>query len=124
MTQVNEITGAIIDAGLEVHRTLGPGLLESVYECCLAFEIESRGYKVERQITQHIVYKNKNFKDAFRLDMVVEDKVIVELKCVDQILAVHEAQILSYLKLSNKPIGLLLNFKSALFKDGIRRFVL
>jgi GxxExxY protein len=119
--RLNEISGKIVDAAFEVHKTLGPGLLESVYESCLAYEIESRGLKTERQKILPLKYKDLSFDQAYRLDLVVENQIIVELKTTDVILPVHEAQLLSYLKLTGLPLGLLLNFKTPLIKNGIKR---
>ncbi len=122
--RVNSITGAIIDCSIRVHKELGPGLLESVYEVCLMKELISVGLSVKRQLSLPVVYKGEKIDIDFKIDLLVEDEVIVELKAVESILPVHEAQILTYLKLSGMKIGLLLNFNTKLLKDGIRRFVL
>jgi len=119
---LNTITGQIIGAAIEVHRHLGPGLLESAYETCLAYELSQRGLQVERQKALPIVYKNIKLDQGYRIDLLVENRVIVELKVVEQLTDVHEAQLLSYLKFSGCPIGLLINFNVMLLKDGIRRF--
>lgn len=116
-----DITNRIIGCAIDVHKTLGPGLLESVYESCLAFEITKVGLKVDRQKSLPVIYRGLTFDEGFRIDLLVEDKVIVELKCVDKILPIHEAQIYTYLKLSGKRIGLLINFNTKLLKDGITR---
>lgn len=122
--ELNLLTQKIIGAAIEVHRHLGPGLLESTYEACLAFELGKLGIKVERQKSLPVIYKEVQLDQGYRIDLLVEDKVVVELKVVEEINAIHEAQVLSYLKLSNCPAGLLLNFNVKLLKDGIRRFVM
>jgi len=121
---INKITEKIIGAAIEVHRYLGPGLLESTYEACLVFELELMGLRVERQKSLPVVYKGIQLEQGYRIDLLVEDKVIVELKVVEKVLPVHEAQILSYLKLSGYQVGLLLNFNVKLLKDGIHRFAM
>lgn len=121
--ELNRLTEAIIQAAIEVHRTLGPGLLESAYEACLAFELAQRGLKVERQKPLPVVYKDVRLDCGYRLDLLVEDKVIVEIKAVDQLLPVHEAQLLSYLRLSGCRVGLLINFNVKVLRSGIRRLV-
>jgi len=120
----HQLTHAIIGCAMEVHRTLGPGLLESVYEECLAFELVSSGLLIERQKPVPIIYKEIELEFGYRLDLLVENSVIVELKTVESFNQVHEAQILTYMKLASKPIGLLINFNVKLLKDGIKRFVL
>lgn len=121
---LNELTQAIIGAAIEVHRHLGPGLLESTYETCLIYELENLGLIVERQKALPVVYKAIQLEQGYRIDLLVEEKVILELKVVEQLTAVHEAQLLSYLKLSGYPVGLLLNFNVKMLKDGIRRFTM
>ena len=118
-----EITEQIIGSAIAVHRALGPGLLESAYEACLAYELLERRLRVERQASLPVVYRGVRIDCGYRLDLVVEAMVVVEIKAVERILAVHEAQILTYLKLSGLSIGLLLNFNVPMMKDGIRRFV-
>lgn len=118
------LTGEIIASAIEVHRILGPGLLESAYESCLCHEITSRGIAVERQVVLPVQYKDSLLDCGYRLDLVVEDAVIVELKCVSAVAELHKAQLLTYLKLSGKSIGLLLNFNVPLMKHGITRMVL
>lgn len=113
----------IVDASVFVHRELGPGLLESVYEACLFEELKDRGLKVSRQSPVPVIFKNKKLDEGFRLDLLVEDTVIIELKTVETILPVHEAQILSYMKMTGKRLGYLINFNEALVKNGLRRFV-
>ena len=120
----NRLTSQIIGAAIEVHRQLGPGLLESSYETCLAYELETRGLSVERQKPLPIVYKEIHLEHGYRIDLLVNQLVVVELKVVEAITAVHEAQMLSYLKFSGCKVGLLINFNVALLKDGgIRRFI-
>ena len=121
--ELNRLTKRIIGAAIEVHRHLGPGLLESAYETCLAYELEQLGLTVERQKALPLVYKEIHLDQGYRLDLLVEKQVIVELKVVEQITPIHEAQVLSYLKLSGCKVGLLLNFNVKLLKDGIRRFI-
>jgi len=118
-----EITEAIIGAAIEVHRHLGPGLLESVYEAALAYELTSRGIACERQKSVPVAYKGLRFDEGFRLDLLVADEVIVELKCADALLPIYEAQLLSYLKLCDLKVGLLINFKVPVLKQGIKRLV-
>jgi GxxExxY protein len=121
---LNRLTEQIIGAAIEVHRHLGPGLLESAYETCLAYELEQLGLAVERQKALPLVYKEIRLDQGYRLDLLVEQKVVVEPKVVDKITPVHEAQVLSYLRLSGCKVGLLLNFDVKLLKDGIRRFMM
>ncbi len=120
-----EILGrVIVDAGLSVHRALGPGLLESAYEHCLAFELQSRGLAVRRQAALPIVYRDVALDAGYRLDLIVQDAVIVEIKAVEALSRLHEAQLITYLRLSKLRLGFLLNFNAELFKQGLRRFVL
>ena len=116
------LTGKIIGAAIEVHRALGPGLLESAYEACLIYELRLRRLKVESQKPLPVFYKDVMLDCGYRLDLVVYDQVIVEIKSVVGFAAIHEAQLLSYLKLSDCKIGLLINFNMKILKDGIRRF--
>ncbi len=122
--ELGELTERIIGVAIEVHRTLGPGLLESIYESCLCKELELRDIAYGRQLELPLEYKGVRFEGAIRPDLVVEDKVIVELKAVEKLLPVHEAQLLTYLRLGNKKVGLLINFNEAVLKDGIRRRIL
>jgi GxxExxY protein len=115
---------ASVDAALQVHRALGPGLLESAYEHCLAFEIARRGLAVQRQLALPIVYEGERLDAGYRLDLVIEGTVIIEVKSIDALAPIHEAQILTYLKLSGLRVGLLMNFNVALFRQGLKRFVL
>lgn len=120
----NQISGAIVDAAMKVHTALGPGLLESAYSICLTHELVKRGLRVNCEVPLPVVYDTVKLDAGYRLDLVVEDTVIVELKAVEALAPIHQAQILSYLKLSGKPIGLLINFHSLHLKDGIKRFVI
>ena len=122
--EFQEITGQIIGAAIAVHRALGPGLLESTYEACLAYELMQRGLRVEKQKELPVVYSGVHLDCGYRIDLLVESVVIVELKAVDTLAPIHEAQLLSYLKLSGCKIGLLINFNVEVLKDGIRRRVL
>ena len=121
--QLNAITEQIIGAAMDVHRVIGPGLLESAYEACLAFELRSRGFRVEQQRSLPVVYKEVKLDCGYRLDIVVNDSVIVEVKAIERLTAVHDAQLLSYLRLMNCRVGLLLNFHCTMLKHGIRRIV-
>jgi GxxExxY protein len=122
--QRDPLTQKVIGSAIEVHRCLGPGLLESAYEECLAWELSQAGLKVQRQVPLPVVYKEVRLDVGYRLDMVVESRLIVELKTVEKLLPIHQAQLLTYLKLSGLRTGLLLNFNSAVLKDGIKRMVL
>lgn len=119
--EINEITKNIIGAAIEVHRTLGPGLLESTYEAFLFYELEQMGLYVERQVELPIKYKNVSLETGYRIDLIVENEVIVELKSVKELLPVHTAQIITYMKISNKSKGLLMNFNEAKLIDGVKR---
>ena len=121
--EINEITGKIIDAAIAVHRELGPGLLESSYEACLAFELIERGLKIEQQKALPVTYRGVKLDCGYRIDLLVENKVIVELKAVERLEPIHKAQLLSYLKLSGCKVGLLVNFNVQILKNGIRRLV-
>ncbi len=121
--RLNKISEAIIGAAIEVHRTLGPGLLESTYEVCLVHELAERGFKVEQQKPIRVKYKDVTLECGYRVDLLVEDAVIVELKAIDAIAPIHEAQLLSYLKLSDRKLGLLINFNVKMLRQGIRRLV-
>lgn len=122
--EINKITQNIIGCAIEVHKNLGPGLLESAYEECLAFELNKEGLKFKRQLPTPVVYKNIKLDCGYRIDILVEDLVVLELKVVDEFNPVHEAQMLTYMKFSNKRIGLLINFNVTILKNGIRRFIL
>src|SRR6266851_7742686 len=119
----NELTHEIIGAAIEVHKNLGPGLLESTYEECLCHELSQRGIPFERQRPVPVVYKGVKLDCGYRLDVVVEEKLVLELKAVDHLLPVHEAQVLTYLKLTVLDVGLLVNFNTPVLRRGIRRLV-
>ena len=120
----NELTHAIIGAAIEVHRALGPGLLESAYEECLARELSLRGLQFERQKPVPVVYKEVKLDCGYRLDFLVEGKVVIELKAVEALAPIHDAIVLTYLRLSGCRLGLLINFHVPVLKDGVRRFAL
>ncbi len=119
----NEIAKHIVDAAFRIHTSLGPGLLESVYEAVMAEELARRGLHAERQQTLPVVWQNVHLEAGFRVDLIVENKVIVEIKSVDAIAPVHRKQLLTYLRLANKRLGILINFDVDLIKDGIARVV-
>lgn len=119
----NEIAKIVVDNAFHVHTKLGPGLLESVYEAVLAACLRKRGLKVERQVPIPIRFEEMSFDEGFRADLIVEDKVIVELKSVEQTAPVHRKQVITYIKLADKRLGLLINFGAVLIKDGITRLV-
>jgi GxxExxY protein len=121
---LNELTEAIIGSAMEVHRALGPGLLESTYEMCLCRELSIRGLRFQRQVPIAVEYKGVKLDCGYRADVVVEDSVLVEIKAIDSLQSIHEAQLLSYLKLGGWKIGLLINFNVELLKHGLRRRVL
>ncbi len=124
MLRYEEITQVILGAAIEVHKTLGPGLLESVYEVCLCHELDLRGLHYVCQVDLPVTYKGRELDCGYRLDMVVEDAVILELKSVEKLLPIHEAQLLTYLRLSGKTVGVLINFNVPVLKQGIVRRVL
>jgi GxxExxY protein len=121
--RLDAITRRIIGAAIEVHRRLGPGLLESAYEACLAYERQQLGMKVERQKPLPVLYKEVKLDCGYRMDLVVEDEIVVEIKAVERLVPIHEAQLLSYLRLTNKRVGLLMNFHVRLLKNGVKRIV-
>jgi GxxExxY protein len=121
--EINKITATIIGAAIAVHRLLGPGLLESAYEACLAFELERRGLEVERQKPLPVRYRGMELECGYRLDLLVEQKVIVELKTVEALAPIHDAQLLTYLRISGHEVGLLINFNVAELRRGVRRLV-
>ena len=123
VTGVNQVTHAIIGAAMKVHSALGPGLLESAYEACLVHELRKAGFKVEQQVELPVNYDGIRIDLGYRIDLVINDCVIVELKCVEKIAPIHEAQLISYMRLSKKNVGLLINFHVRHLKDGIKRFV-
>ena len=118
------LTGKVIECAIEVHRTVGPGLLESAYEECLCYELKAAGLAIERQVPLSLKYKDVHLECGYRLDVVVDRCLILEIKTVEHLIPIHEAQLLTYLKLSGMKTGLLLNFNSALMRDGIKRMVL
>ncbi len=120
---LSDITDTILGSAISVHRELGPGLLESAYEACLVHEMEEKGLQVERQKSLPVIYKGVNIDCGYRLDLVVENKIVLELKTVEKILPIHQAQILSYLKLSGHSLGFLINFHVDILKNGIKRVV-
>ncbi len=123
MLNVNEVSGMVVDSALKVHQALGPGLLESAYEACLAFELTKRELSVQTQVELPVVYEGVQIDAGYRLDLLVADLVIVELKSVKTMAPIYEAQLLSYLKLSGIRVGLLINFNVLKLKDGIQRMV-
>ena len=120
---INDVTGMIVDMALQIHRDLGPGLLESVYEAILAMKLEKRGLRVDRHKILRFEYDGMVFEEGFRMDLLVEDQVVVELKSVEQTAPVHKKQLLTYLKLAQKPVGLLINFGAATLKEGLTRII-
>nr|WP_277775138.1 GxxExxY protein [Thermoleptolyngbya sichuanensis] len=121
--ELDEISGQVIGAAIAVHRELGPGLLESAYEACLVHELRQRGVQIEQQIPQPVIYKGLQLECGYRLDLLVENRVIVELKAVETLLPIHEAQLLTYLKLRQLRLGLLINFNVPILKRGIKRLL-
>ncbi len=124
MEHLNHLTHQIIGCAIKVHQQLGPGLLESTYEVCLEHELIQHGFNVERQKALPVVYNNIKLEAGYRIDLLVENEVIVELKAVDELAPIHEAQLMTYLKLAEKKLGLLINFNVKLLKDGIVRRIL
>ncbi|MGB0719189.1 MAG: GxxExxY protein [Bdellovibrionales bacterium] len=120
----NHVVAKVLDIAFALHREYGPGLLESAYEHLLTYELQKAGLKAERQKTLPLIHDSQKIDAGYRLDLIVDDLVIIELKCVQKILPVHEAQLITYLKLSKIRLGLILNFHSKLLKDGIKRLVL
>ncbi len=121
--EYEDLTQKIIGCAIKVHKELGPGLLESAYEECLAYELENIGLKIERQKPVPVVYREIKLDCGYRIDILVEDKIVLELKTVDEFNPVHEAQIITYLKFSGKKIGLLINFNVLKLKDGLRKYI-
>ena len=122
--EIDETARLIVDGAFKVHSSLGPGLIESVYEACLVYELEKRGLKTRRQIQVPVIDDGQDMDADLRLDLLVNDHVVVELKAVEKLIPLHSAQLLTYLKLSNKRLGLLINFNVPLIKDGVKRLVL
>ena len=119
----NDLSRIVFELGMKIHRKLGAGLFESVYEECLFYELKKAGLKVEKQKTLPIVYEELKIENAFKLDLIVEHKLILEIKTVEFISEVYKAQLLTYLKMTNCKLGLILNFRTAVFKDGVKRVV-
>lgn len=124
MMTLNDLSYKIIGCAYEVHKALGPGLLESTYEACLCYELDQIGIGVERQKPLSINYKDIKLDNGYRIDILVENQIVVELKSVEELLPIHTAQLLTYLKLSERPLGLLINFNVINLQKGIRRYVL
>jgi len=121
--QLNELSERVIGPAIEVHRELGPGLLESTYEASLMHELQLQGFSVSRQLMLPIKYKDLELDEAYRIDLLVEDSIVIELKTVDQLLPIHSAQLLTYLRMSGNHLGLLINFQTVRLVDGIKRQV-
>lgn len=122
--KTDRIARTVIDSGFKVHKTLGPGLLESAYEHCLAYELMQRGLAVRRQVPLPIIYEGARLDAGYQLDLLVEDSIVLEIKAIEALTRLHEAQMLTYLRLSGLRLGLLMNFNVALFKQGVRRLAL
>jgi GxxExxY protein len=123
MLKGNQLTSEIISSAIEVHKNLGPGLLESIYEECMAYELRKRGLAVKRQLELPVLYKRVKLEQRYRIDLLVNDEVVIELKSTDKMEPIHHAQLLTYLKLSNKRYGLLLNFNVSVMRQGIKRLL-
>jgi len=121
---INELSGKVIGCAIEVHRALGPGLLESTYEQCLARELDLAGIPFRLQWPLPVEYKGSRLDCGYRVDVLVDDRLILELKAVDEVLGIHQAQLLTYMKLARVKVGLLINFNVQVLKDGIKRFIL
>ncbi len=123
VTDYNHVTGPILNAAIEVHRTVGAGMLESVYMPCLEYELRARNLAFEKQRAFPLRYKSIDLDQSYRIDLIVENVVVVEVKSIEKLLSVHEAQVLTYLRLANRPIGLLINFNVPRLMDGVKRLV-
>lgn len=123
MPDINDVTSDVVAEAIRIHRELGPGLLESVYEAVLAAALARRGYRVERQVPVNIEYDGLQIEGAFRIDLLIEGTLILEIKAVEQLTKVHAKQLLTYLRLMKQPVGLILNFSGLTMKEGIRRLV-
>ena len=121
--RTERIGASVVDAGIKVHRALGAGLLESAYQACLVHELSRRGHHIERELEMPVRYEGIAVDCGYRIDLMVDAEVVVELKAVEQLLPIHEAQVLTYLKLSKKRLGLLMNFNTRRLKDGLKRFI-
>jgi len=119
----NDLSGIVIGSAIRVHSALGPGLLESAYQAALTYELRSQGWEVQSQVILPVKYDGKQIDNGYRIDLLIEKRLIIEIKSVDQIAPIHQAQILTYLRLSGLKLALLINFNSLLLKDGIRRFI-
>lgn len=124
INHLNKITDLIIGSAIEVHKALGPGMLESAYQKCMVYELREMGLHIQSEVPVPVIYKEIELDYGYKIDLLVEDAVIVELKSVEHLTKVHEAQILTYMKFANKPVGLLINFNNLLLKNGVRRFVM
>jgi GxxExxY protein len=122
-SELEELSKVLVDSAFKVHQALGPGLLESVYEACLCVELNDRGIAFEAQSPVDIIYNGKRVDAGLRIDLLVERSIILELKAVDKLMPIHQAQLLTYLKLTNLRLGLLINFNVALFKEGVKRMI-
>lgn len=122
--KIDRVARTVLDAAFAIHRALGPGLLESVYEACMAIELENRGMKFARQVVVPVAYLGRSIEPGFRIDILADDEVVVEIKAVERLMPIHDAQMLTYLKLAKKRLGLLVNFTVPLLKNGVRRLVL
>jgi GxxExxY protein len=123
-SDLEDLATALVDSAFKVHQTLGPGLLESVYESCVSIELTRRGIGYEKQAPMPLVYEGINVNGGFRLDLLVENSVVMEIKAVEKLLPIHQSQVLTYLKLANLRLGLLINFNVLMFKEGVKRIVL
>ena len=123
LTGIDEISGDVLDLSIRLHRELGPGLMESVYETVLAGKLAAKGYRVERQKSVDIIFEGQRFDAAFRIDLLIEKVVLVEIKSVERLSAAHAKQLLTYLRLTKQPLGLLINFGGATLKEGFKRLV-
>ena len=121
--QIDEVSAIVVDEAIGIHRELGPGLFENVYEAVLFGRLEARGLRVERQVPVPLIFDGQNFDAAFRIDILVDERLVLEIKAVEQLSKAHARQMLTYLRLLKQPVGLLLNFSAATMKDGIRRMV-
>jgi GxxExxY protein len=121
MKSIEEIATEVVDSCFKIHKELGPGLLESAYETCLDYELKKRGFTLERQVPQPVIYEEIAIDAGYRLDLLINGLVIIELKAIEQLAPIHTAQLLTYLKLSKKTLGLLINFNTPLIKQGIKR---
>lgn len=120
---LNELTHLIIGKAIEIHRTFGPGLLESSYQECLYYELKQAGLQVEKEKVLPLVYKEITLEKGYRIDLLIENTVVIEIKCVEKLAPVHTAQVLTYMKLGKHKLGLLINFNSKILKDGVRRYI-